>query len=99
MCADRMKISSHVSESALLINSKTSGLGKFIQARHSISFIERRPVQKEDGVHFTYFLPTMERLGPECDALNGDQRAISKWIKEKRYEWNAYMDSVFVATV
>ncbi|PBK68885.1 hypothetical protein ARMSODRAFT_199285 [Armillaria solidipes] len=80
----------YVSESELLVNSKTAGLYKFIQAEHSVSFITPRQVVEEGKLRHVYFLPTMERLGQEYDALNGDKLAISVWKEEKYAELNRY---------
>ncbi|KAK0449784.1 uncharacterized protein EV420DRAFT_1564013 [Desarmillaria tabescens] len=80
----------HVSESELSANSKTSGLIEFIKAQYSVYFIEPRLVLRKGEKHRTYFLPTMERLGQEYDALNGDQPAISVWMRGKCAEFNSY---------
>ncbi len=103
-----LELPSYVSESELLVNGKTAGLYKFIQAKHSVSFITPKLVVEEGTffvvhamnilrfyvvqgeLHRTYFLPTMERLGQEYDALNGDKLAISVWKEEKYAELNRY---------
>ncbi|KAK0470525.1 hypothetical protein IW261DRAFT_1597829 [Armillaria novae-zelandiae] len=80
----------HVPESELLVNSKTTGLIKFILARHSVSFITPRLVLEEGKQRCKYFLPEMERLGQEYDALNGNYGAIYDWEREKYHEGGQY---------
>ncbi|PBK89997.1 hypothetical protein ARMGADRAFT_301475 [Armillaria gallica] len=80
----------YVSESELLVNNKTTGLIKLIQAEHSVSFIRHTLLLEEGEQRRKYFLPTMERLGQEYDALNGDRRAIYTWQREKYEELNQY---------
>ncbi|KAK0220349.1 hypothetical protein IW262DRAFT_1494435 [Armillaria fumosa] len=86
----KCRVRLHVSESELLVNSKTTGLIKFIQARPSVAFITRRLVLEEGEQRRKYFLPEMERLGQEYDALKENYGSIYDWEREKYDERSQY---------